>query len=135
IAIGGVVAPTQEFDGDNGEAAMARGLALGIHGLVFPIGSEANQNEVPVVSAGSAMTVEQYRQVPLSGQVTDDGWVTGAAGGIAHADWSKRSGPGEVFFIDRESVDTLALFPEPGTYVTRLTASDGLRESYSDVTL
>ncbi len=37
VAIAGAVAPSKEIDGDNGEAALARGHALGIKGLVFPI--------------------------------------------------------------------------------------------------
>jgi|GEM_PF-1326992 len=133
IAIGGAVAPTQEIDGDDGEAAMARGRALGIYGLVFPLTGDANVNQPPVVSAGSDFTVEQYRQVQLSGKVSDDDRPTGAAGGITHIDWSKQGGPGEVFFVNRESRNTLATFTEPGTYTLRLTASDGLRESYNDI--
>lgn len=35
IAVGGRVAPTREIDGDDGEAALIRGRALGIEGLVF----------------------------------------------------------------------------------------------------
>lgn len=135
VAVGGAVAPSREYDGDNGETALARGRALGIHGLVFPLEGEPARNEAPLVSAGGAMTVEQYRQIRLAGVVTDDGLATGAAQGTAHVDWSKLRGPGEVHFSNAGLANTVAMFTDPGTYVLRLTASDGLRESYSDVTV
>jgi hypothetical protein len=123
------------YDGDNGATALARGRALGIHGLVFPLKGDAGRNQAPVTNAGANFTVEQHRQVQLTGSRTDDGLTTGAAKGNAHTDWSKRSGPGEVVFGDSGQVNTHAMFTEPGTYILRMTASDGLREAYDDVTV
>ncbi|MCO8122510.1 dockerin type I domain-containing protein [Stieleria sp. TO1_6] len=42
IAVGGRVAPTQEVDGDDGEAALIRARAMGIEGLVFQQASAIN---------------------------------------------------------------------------------------------
>lgn len=39
--------------------------------------------------------------------------------------WSKKSGPGEVFFADPHAVVTTASFSAPGTYALELTADNG----------
>ena len=53
--------------------------------------------------------------------VSDDG-LPGGAGTVV---WSKVSGPGGVTFGDPSQLTTTAIFDAAGTYVLRLTASDG----------
>ncbi|MBI5087044.1 MAG: glycoside hydrolase family 127 protein, partial [Acidobacteria bacterium] len=48
-----------------------------------------------------------------------------AAGTGVTAEWSKRSGPGEVSFADAKALTTTAGFSKPGEYVLVLTVSDG----------
>ena len=62
------------------------------------------------------------RPPSLSGTATDDG-VPGI--GLTTT-WSKVSGPGTVTFGNASALSTTASFSVAGTYVLRLTASDGL---------
>ena len=49
--------------------------------------------------------------------------------------WSQRSGPGTVTFGNTNAEDTIAMFSAAGTYVLRLTANDGQRDSFDEVTI
>ncbi len=120
VAIAGAVAPTREVDGDNGQAALARGLALGIRGLVFPLKSLP---AAPRANAGADFSAVQNQVVSLAGTVS-----AGAAG-----DWSKFSGPGDVVFDDFQRGNSLVSFSEPGTYTLRFTAQIGARRAFDDV--
>lgn len=121
VAIAGAVAPTREVDGDNGAKALARGTALGIRGLVFPIA--ANAASKPAVNAGPNRTAVQNQTMTLRG--TGDGLL----------DWSRFSGPGEVKFSNFRDGTTSATFTEPGTYQLRLTSTLNSRRSFDDVTV
>ncbi|MGI6300431.1 MAG: PKD domain-containing protein [Verrucomicrobiota bacterium] len=57
----------------------------------------------------------------VAGQSTDDGQPGGP---ITYA-WSMVSGPGPVTFADRTQAETEIFLPGAGTFVLRLTASDG----------
>jgi len=77
--------------------------------------------------------------VPLVGSVTDDGLPDPS--GQMTVEWSVVSGPGDVDVddgrMDLKDPDSsylvVATFYEYGTYVLRLTASDGELEAYDDV--
>src|SRR5690606_26298666 len=49
--------------------------------------------------------------------------------------WSRVSGPGTVTFGNAAARNTTAQFSAPGTYVLRLTASDGQLSASDDVTI
>ena len=66
----------------------------------------------------------------LNGSVTDDGRP---APGALTVSWSAVSGPGLVTFADSTQPRTQARFGAPGTYLLRLTASDGALSSFDDV--
>ena len=51
------------------------------------------------------------------------------------AAWTKVSGPGTVSFNNASAVDTTATFSQAGTYVLRLTASDGQLTSSDTMTV
>jgi RHS repeat-associated protein len=85
-------------------------------------------NEPPVVSAGADQAVELPNGASLAGSVDDDGWPRGS---VVTSAWTFVSGPGVVTFADVTKPATIATFETPGTYVFRLTATDG-RESVSD---
>ena len=94
-------------------------------------------NESPVVSAGPDLTVTLPPTGPVSasldGTVTDDGRPTPP--GATTATWSKVSGFGNVTFGNPNAVDTTASFSDAGTYVLRLSASDGQATGGDDVTV
>lgn len=88
-------------------------------------------NQAPVVSAGSGQTITLPATANLSGSATDDGLPSNTLS----VQWTKASGPGIVSFSNATSTTTLASFSVAGSYVLRLTATDGAFTSYSDVAL
>ncbi len=68
--------------------------------------------------------------VQLTATVEDDGLP---AGSTVSTTWTKVSGPGTVSFENAAQVPTTATFSVAGTYVVRLTASDGQLSSSEDV--
>jgi len=92
-------------------------------------GSGAPVNVAPTVSAGAILTVTLPAQATLSGTVTDDGLPSPPT---LNTNWSVVSGAGPMIIQDPDRLQTKATFSLPGTYVVRLTASDGALTS-SDV--
>ena len=86
-------------------------------------------NVAPSVVASAEVTV--MATLELHGQVADDtlpmGWL--------RTNWTKVSGPGPVTFGDPSAVNTTSSFTEPGSYVLRLTVSDGQFTVSNDVTV
>ncbi|PAW61704.1 MAG: hypothetical protein B9S37_04500 [Verrucomicrobiia bacterium Tous-C3TDCM] len=68
----------------------------------------------------------------LAAEVNDDGTPTPA---VLTQEWSKVSGPGSVTFETPNLPASTALFSSSGTYVLRLTASDGQQSTSDDVTV
>jgi hypothetical protein len=82
-----------------------------------------NDNKPPAVEAGPDETITlPVDTITLEGQVTDDGKPLGSPLQIS---WVKESGPGVVTFGDPYSAQTTAIFAACGTYVLKLSASDG----------
>ena len=90
-------------------------------------------NQAPSVNAGADQAVTLPSAANLDGTVTDDGWPQPP--GAVTTSWSRVSGPGTVTFGAASAVDTTASFSATGTYVLRLTASDGELTSGDDVTV
>ncbi|MGH9866990.1 MAG: PKD domain-containing protein [Candidatus Polarisedimenticolia bacterium] len=82
----------------------------------------APMNQSPVVHAGDDQAVDHPATVTLDATVLDDGLPPPPA---LTTLWSMESGPGVVTFGAPSQVDTTASFSHPGTYVLKLTASDG----------
>jgi hypothetical protein len=89
-------------------------------------------NSAPSVNAGVDQSVTLPSAASLDGTVTDDGLP---AGSTLSQTWSKVSGPGTVTFGDSTAQDTTAAFSTSGTYVLRLTGTDGALSSSDDVTV
>ena len=87
------------------------------------------QNVAPVVSAGADQSIELPSTAPLQGQVTDDGLPQGTL----VSTWTRVIGPGTVTFADEHAATTAATFSVAGSYVLRLTATDGELTSSDDV--
>lgn len=89
-------------------------------------------NQAPVVDAGPDRVIFNTSNVNLGGSVTDDGIAGSSA---LTTSWTKVSGPGNVYFADAHALFTPASFSQAGTYVLRLTASDGISSSSDLVTI
>ena len=87
------------------------------------------ENQAPVVNAGSDESVVAFQYGVLHGSVSDDGLPNGNVSAV----WSRISGPANVYFSNAASADTTAKFYVTGTYVLRLFASDGRLSSFDDV--
>jgi len=90
-------------------------------------------NAAPQVDAGPAQKASLRETLNLEGEVTDDG-LPGLPAQMTIS-WTKLSGPGSVTFGDAHAAQTTATFSEVGTYVLRLTASDGQVTICDDVTI
>ena len=90
-------------------------------------------NQAPVVDAGPDQAVTLSAGATLDGTVSDDG-LPNPPGSLTTT-WSMTSGPGTVTFGDASAVDTTATFSAPGTYVLRLTASDGDLSTSDELTV
>lgn len=88
------------------------------------------ENNPPTVDAGSGQTITLPDDT-----VNLDGTVTDPDGASPTTEWTKQSGPGSVTFGDSTQHDTTATFSVAGVYVLRLTASDGQRSAFDDVTI
>ncbi|MEP7156894.1 MAG: hypothetical protein ABI905_14035 [Betaproteobacteria bacterium] len=89
-------------------------------------------NGAPSVNAGGNQVIALPATATLAGVATDDGLPEPPA---LTTGWSRVSGPFTVTFGNAASLNTTATFAGPGTFVLRLTASDGLLSSASDVTI
>ena len=88
-------------------------------------------NQAPFVDAGPDQTITTPSAVSLSGTVGDDGLPTG----VVTTKWTKASGPGVVTFANSNASSTTATFSTTGTYVLRLTVSDGVLTARDTVTV
>ncbi|MFP5372660.1 MAG: PKD domain-containing protein, partial [Actinomycetes bacterium] len=112
------------IDNDTDQAAFNDGrlYEVAVPGLTAP-------DAAPTVNAGPDNSVNLPDAVALAGSVTDDGAVAPTAA------WSSVSGPGTASFANPAAASTTATFPAAGTYVLRLTGSDGTRTAADDVTV
>ncbi|MCB4757051.1 MAG: Ig-like domain-containing protein, partial [Elusimicrobia bacterium] len=97
--------------------------------------SNPGDNHAPQVGATADKTVITlpHNRVNLIGAVTDDRLPFPP--GIVTTTWSQVAGPlGQVVsFASASMKNTIALFPAPGLYTLRLTASDGELSGQADV--
>ena len=93
---------------------------------------EAPENHSPTVDAGADQTITLPNNALLDGNATDDGFPEGSS---LITTWSKVSGPGTVTFGDASQLSTSASFSIHGSYLLRLTATDGQLSKSDDVTI
>jgi hypothetical protein len=89
-------------------------------------------NQPPSVNAGPDQSITLPASASLNGTVGDDGLQSPPA---LITNWSKVSGPGTVSFGNAGAVDTTASFSAAGSYVLRLTASDGALSANDQMTV
>jgi hypothetical protein len=90
-------------------------------------------NRAPSVNAGSDRTITLPATAALAGTATDDGLPAPPA--QLSIGWSKVTGPGTVTFANASVLSTTASFQLAGTYVLRLSVSDGALTATDDVTV
>jgi hypothetical protein len=121
----------------NGYRAMAGGLddarvyprALSVAEIAALAGA-APVNAPPSVDAGIDRAVPISRSASLDGAVRDDGLP-----GPALSTWSQVSGPGVATFANAAAAKTTVRFTAAGTYVLRLSATDGQLSAADTVTV
>ncbi len=99
--------------------------------VTIQVNAATPQNAAPVVNAGADQAITLPGVASLSGSASDDGQPSGTL----NTTWTKVSGPGSVSFGNAGAKSTTATFSVAGTYVLRLTASDGSLQSSDDVTI
>ncbi len=104
--------------------------SIGLQADYLKSDAVAASNQAPVVNAGADKSVTLPERASLGGSASDDGLPPGRA--LTYA-WSMVSGAGTVSFTSAASSDTTASFTASGTYVLRLSASDGALSSSDDV--
>ena len=113
VAVAGIVAPCLEIDGEaTCSSARVRAAALGIKGLVFPIGETVNQRPDAQISPNNASGEAPF-SVNFSGANSTD-----ADGNIASYAWN--FGDGNTGGGEQGS----HTFQDAGTYVVELTVTD-----------
>ncbi|MBS1796125.1 MAG: carboxypeptidase regulatory-like domain-containing protein [Acidobacteria bacterium] len=87
-------------------------------------------NLAPTVNAGTDQSIDLPGTATLSATVTDDG-----IGDPPTVSWSRVSGASSVIFGTASNPSTTAIFNKEGTYVLRVTATDGYLTATDDVTV
>jgi len=90
-------------------------------------------NTAPTVNAGADKTITLPATASLAGTASDEG-LPSPPGSLTYS-WTKTSGPGTVTFSNATALSTAATFSAAGTYVLRLTVSDGGLSASDDVTV
>ncbi len=100
--------------------AATDGLLSGADDLMVTI---APANTAPVVNAGSDQLITLPASAVLNASVADDGLPTSP--GAVSVNWTMVSGTGTATFSNAGSAAATASFSKAGTYLLRLTATDG----------
>ena len=89
-------------------------------------------NQPPTADAGPDQEITLPGVATMNGAATDDGLPRGS---VLQTFWSLVSGPAPVVFPDATLLNATAIFSVPGTYVLRLTASDGKLSASDEMTV
>jgi hypothetical protein len=118
-----------------GVAKYVRAELHGPEGIAYssPFGLLPTGNQAPAANAGPDRSVTLPDAATLSGSASDDGLPTPP--GALTLEWTTISGPGSVTFANTAAAQTTATFSEAGTYVLRLSASDGALSAYDEMTV
>ncbi|HBE03868.1 MAG TPA: hypothetical protein DC049_15545, partial [Spirochaetia bacterium] len=95
------------------------------------INAPTPSNQAPVASAGTNLNINYPASANLNGSVSDDGIPVS----LPSASWLVISGPGIVSIADTNATNTTAGFSELGTYILRLTATDGELIRYDEISI
>ena len=121
------------FSGSRAGRARAQAIASLLRGIgADRIGGAGGGADIgPAVDAGPNQTLTLPASAALNGTVSDDGLPSPP--GTVTTTWSMGSGPGAVTFANANAVDTEASFAVAGTYLLRLSATDGEQSATDSV--
>ncbi len=108
--------------GDDNNSADPNGNSPPRDGVLYELTAPFT-NLAPFVDAGPDIVAAQTDTPMVSATVYDDGQPTTAAPNII---WSRVSGPGPVNFGSPNAATTSMSFSQPGTYVVKIEANDGI---------
>lgn len=100
--------------------------------IVVTVANPIIQNLPPTVDAGADLFVALPAVTTLAGTASDDGMP---ANGTLTTTWSQVSGPGPAIFASTAALSTQLSLPVAGTYVFRLTVSDGQATEADEITV
>ena len=89
-------------------------------------------NTAPVVEAGADSSCTLPANITLNGTASDDGLPSGSK---LTTTWSLQSGPGTAAISNAGALNTTATVTVAGTYIFKLTATDGALSSTDTVTV
>jgi hypothetical protein len=116
------------------QLSVTDGNLVGSSSLVVGVLPAGTVNQPPTASAGPDQTVLMPGTAALHATFSDDGLGAGNLPAPTSVTWSKVGGPGTVSFSpNATSIDVAAGFSAPGTYVLRLTVSDGQYNATDDM--
>jgi hypothetical protein len=116
------------------QLSVTDGDLIGASSLVASVLPAGTVNQPPTANAGPDETVLMPGTASLHATYSDDGLGAGNQPSATTITWSELSGPGTVTFSPSPtSVDVTASFSAAGTYVLRLTASDGQYDATDDL--
>ncbi|PSN79918.1 hypothetical protein C8B47_09195 [filamentous cyanobacterium CCP4] len=126
---------TQDHDGKPYTVAGVYTLRLTVGDQTQSISDEVQVtlNHAPIITTADTLVVQLPNRAQLTAGV-QSGLGSPQQGRLTLL-WSQLSGPSTVDFGDRTLANTTARFSESGTYVLRLTASNGLLTTVADVTV
>ncbi|MBX3744481.1 MAG: lamin tail domain-containing protein [Verrucomicrobiae bacterium] len=130
------VDPALLVEGENVLAVRIHQVNAGSSDLSFDLyltGNAFPADTPPVVQAGPDQTVVWPAHAILRGSVRDDGLPIPP--GVVNLTWSAVEGPGTVTFSQAHQPRTTAAFVSPGTYILRLTATDGASSVSDDLVI
>ncbi len=119
----------------NGESSGLKIANIGALGspMTFTLDcGTAATNTAPVVDAGADNIFSLPSSISLNGKVSDDGLPIGSS---ISTTWSLQSGPSAAIFEDVKALNTNVIVSVAGTYVFKLTASDGVLAFSDTVTI
>jgi len=137
-------APTSDPSDDAGELSLYmtdRGATEEADGRIYEVrigGLPPAENMAPLVNASDDQSIGvPDLSVPavglLDATVFDDGLPSPP--GAVTTQWTMVNGPAAVTFADASAVDTTVSLPAAGSYVLRLTASDGALTASDELTI
>jgi uncharacterized repeat protein (TIGR02543 family) len=121
-------------DAIDGERTIRMTLDNGLYWEITAQEIDAQLNHPPEVEIESP-TVATVNLVDTESGLWLEAWAWDPNEDELTITWSKESGPGTVTFDDANALDTGARFSEDGTYVLRITVSDGEFTVYDEVTV
>jgi len=100
--------------------------------LDFELTAQASiDHQAPTANAGADIAVQHPAAASLNGIASDDGLPVPP--GAFSVSWTMVSGPGSVSFGNGTLAQTTATFSTPGTYILRMSVTDGELSSFDDI--